>query len=267
MNENDALTYMVTCLRQEPQTRFASYGYELYIPIVLREFLRQHMRGVQDYEVQRYFDQNAPALSSAFYAAAWNLCRRGILRPGIRAYGLQATEDGGSGNGYTVTPFGRQWLSESDRDDFVPTEPERFGQLLARSQQVLGMRYQERGQEAVRCYGAHAYLACCAMCGAAAESILLTIAIAKTSEARVLSAYRVSNGRSRVENMVVGQLNDSLRREFQGFTTLLKYWRDEASHGGASRIGDNEAYTSLAMLLRFAQFASDHWEDLTKRSA
>jgi len=44
--------------------------------------------------------------------------------------------------------------------------------------------------------------------------------------------------------------------------TGIKYWRDEAAHGKASNIGDNEAYTSLALLLRFAGFVNEHWQDL-----
>ena len=43
---------------------------------------------------------------------------------------------------------------------------------------------------------------------------------------------------------------------------LLKYWRDSASHGGSARVGDNEAYTSLVLLLRFAIFVRDRWEEL-----
>jgi hypothetical protein len=43
---------------------------------------------------------------------------------------------------------------------------------------------------------------------------------------------------------------------------LLKDWRDEAAHGKPSGITDNEAYTSLAMLLRFAQFVNDNWNTL-----
>jgi hypothetical protein len=95
----------------------------------------------------------------ACYAAAWDLCRRGILRPGIREYGAQSTDDGASGNGYTVTPFGEQWLAESNRDDFVPTEPERFAHMFAPYQPRFGVSFQERAQEAIRCYGAHASLA------------------------------------------------------------------------------------------------------------
>ncbi|PIU85249.1 MAG: hypothetical protein COS67_08910 [Deltaproteobacteria bacterium CG06_land_8_20_14_3_00_44_19] len=38
--------------------------------------------------------------------------------------------DGGAGNGYSITPFGHIWLKEGGQDDFVPTEPERFGEIL-----------------------------------------------------------------------------------------------------------------------------------------
>jgi hypothetical protein len=103
----------------------------------------------------------------------------GEYSAGVREYGEQATPEGTAGNGYSITPFGQQWLAEADRDTFVPTEPERFGKMLAQHQSRFGAGFQSRGQEAVRCYGAHAYLACCVMAGAAGESILLSTAIAK----------------------------------------------------------------------------------------
>jgi hypothetical protein len=45
---------------------------------------------------------------------------------------------------------------------------------------------------------------------------------------------------------------------------LLNYWRDSAAHGRNSHIGENEAYTALLLLLRFAMFASDRWAELTQ---
>jgi hypothetical protein len=103
------------------------------------------------------------------------------------------------------------------------------------------------------------------MCGAAAEAILLATAIAKADAASVLKQYNASGGRGRVESASLGQVDDDLRREYRGYTTLLKYWRDEASHGAASGIKDNEAYTSLALLLRFAIFVNNRCADLTTK--
>jgi hypothetical protein len=60
-------------------------------------------------------------------------------------------------------------------------------------------------------------------------------------------------------------VNQQLRNEYAGYTTLLKYWRDLAAHGRASGLKDNEAYTSLALLLRFAIFVNERWTELTTK--
>jgi hypothetical protein len=252
------------CLSRPASARagsFPSYGYDVYLPSLLRPYLASKgfpYPGGQEEELGR--------IMPMLYAAAWNLCRRGILRPGIREYQAQATADGASGNGYSITPFGRKWLAESDRDDFVPTESERFARLLGRYRERFGVAYQERGQEAIRCYGAHAYLACCAMCGAAAETILIATAIAKIGEPEgVLRSYNANGGRWRVENAIMGQARQELQRSFTVPMTLLKYWRDQAAHGQTSSIDDNEAFTSLALLLRLAALVNDNWVELTAR--
>lgn len=258
MNQEDATNLLVQWMRSPSYGQYSSYGYGIYLPSMIRTYLQS--QGIQHHEQEKLLREMIPH----FYAAAWDLCRRGILRPGVRSYMAQATDDGNAGNGYSITPFGVKWLSESDRDDYVPTEPGRFAQMLEVYRDRFGPGFYERAQEAVRCYGAHAYLACCAMCGGASESIILSLAIAKKSEKEVLKAYASSNGRSRVENMTIGQANNYLRREYQGYSSLLKYWRDESAHGKISGINDNEAYTSIAILLRFAMFANDNWDELIK---
>jgi hypothetical protein len=44
---------------------------------------------------------------------------------------------------------------------------------------------------------------------------------------------------------------------------LLNYWRTDGAHGKPSKIGENEAYTSLTLLLRFVVFVTDNWDELT----
>jgi len=268
MHEEDALKHLISALRKSgaPRATDASnYGYDVYLPNVIREFVIAE-RG----QAGNRINPNDPVeikvreLSPGFLAAAWELCRRGIIRPGIRTFGDQATDAGSAGCGYSITPFGRVWLSEARTDDFVPTEPERFGRLLAPYENRFGPGFHERAQQAIRCYGAHAYLACCAMCGAAAESILLAIAIAKTAdEPLVLKDYRAANGRSKIEALILGKARQQLQTGLRAFTEPLKYWRDESAHGLASTLKDEHAYTALAMLLRFAQFSNDNWNELT----
>lgn len=255
-NEEDAFHFMVQCLRT-PAKSFSNYGYEVYLPSVIREYLQPIAK--EHYAVER----NLAVFSPAFRAAAWNMCRRGLLRPGVRAHGDQVTEDGSGGNGYSLTPAGREWLSRAGHYDYVPVDPGRFSELLNRFSARFGPAFVERSQDAIRSYSATAYLACCAMCGAAAESILLALAIAKTKdEGSVIKDYVAANGRARIEKLLLGQQPESIRREFLGYASLLKYWRDYAAHGRPSGISDGEAYTSLAMLLRLAQFSSERWDDL-----
>jgi hypothetical protein len=79
----------------------------------------------------------------------------------------------------------------------------------------------------------------------------------------VLALYNASGGRRKIENLILGQARDDIRRECLGYLALLKYWRDAASHGRISGLKDNDAFTALALLLRFAIFADQNWSELT----
>jgi hypothetical protein len=258
MKLEDATKLLIELLRNPDQGSFGKYGYEIYLPALLKTyFVKQQEIQLQD------TDQKLYELSPVFYEAGWELCRRGILRPGIKCYGEQATADGGAGNGYSITQFGRTWLQESHLDNFVPTEPERFGEILAKYKSKFGASFHERAQQAIRCYGAHAYLACCVMCGASSESIILSAAIAKEqNETEVLNKYRSANGRYTIENILIGKARKQLQEDYRDNSKLLKYWRNEAAHGMSSNIEDNEAYISLALLLRLSMFINDNWDEL-----
>lgn len=257
MEQEDATSLLIDWLRSPDHGQYAQYGYDVFVP----NLLRRHLEGAEGLSYA-LLEKRIGELMPAFFAAGWELCRRGILRPGINRYRAQATDEGNAGCGYSITPFGRQWLDEADQDDFVPTEPGRFAQMLAEYRTRFGNGYHERGQEAVGCYGAHNYVACCAMCGAASESILLATAIAKSNEDEVLKKYLSAGGRRKVENLVIGKARSHLQNEYIGYMSLLKYWRDSAAHGHYSGISENEAYTSIALLLRFAMFTNDHWDEL-----
>ena len=258
----DALKMLIDFARNPNYQHSVQYGYDIYLPSLLMVYLRETGQGQGHDDYQIVWQKWSPL----FYEAAWELCRRGILRPGIRQAGQQATDDGNGGNGYSITGFGKIWLSEADKDSFVPTEPERFGKLLAKYRNRFGEGYQERGQQAIRCYGAHTYLACCVMCGAAAESILLATVIAKEGdEEKILNQYTQRDGRHKIESLLFGKAKKHLQDKYRPFGDLLKHWRDESGHGKVSNIGEEEAFTALDLLLRSAQIMNDNWDELTKR--
>jgi hypothetical protein len=118
--------------------------------------------------------------------------------------------------------------------------------------------------EGVRCYRTSNYLAACVLSGAAAESILLAIAIEKTGdEAAILAEYKAASGRGRVKKRVTAGLDASRAAQFESALHVLSYWRDDAGHGTVTTISEIEAFTALSLLLRLAQFAHDHWTTLS----
>jgi hypothetical protein len=150
-----------------------------------------------------------------FFAAAWELCRRGVLRPSARTFGQQASAHWHGGDGYSITPYGRRWVKAADEVDLVPMQPGRFAAMLARGADKFGSGFAERADQAVGSYNGHAFLACCVMCGAAAESILLALAIAKKRDERaIFEMYTSANGRSRVERFLLGDQPTPVREEF-----------------------------------------------------
>jgi hypothetical protein len=84
-------------------------------------------------------------------------------------------------------------------------------------------------------------------------------------EAEVLKRYNTNRGRSELQNMLVAQQNKQVQKEIPNFMELLVHWRNSAAHGARTTIGEEDAFFALLLLLRFARFADDRWDDLTRR--
>jgi hypothetical protein len=128
---DDALQFLIAYLRQpRSPSEGGSYGYDFYIPSVCRAFAINVDRvPAQD---QDELERQLVGLSAVFYEAAWELCRRGIILPGVRRHGEQATDDGSGGNGYSLTSLGRPWLADAEHTTFIPVEPSRVAALIGR---------------------------------------------------------------------------------------------------------------------------------------
>lgn len=271
VSEEEALRKLLFFLRSggthsDPMSS-PTFGNDIYLPELLQRILNEQRdehrarspQGMVSYQT------NTQKNSEPYYRAAWSLVNRGILCPAPvfpAPNGHPMTQVAGAG--FNITDYGRRWLTQSADTECFPSEYGRFGQLLSVHSKRLGSGFLSRSQEALACYQARAYLACCAMCGAAAESILLSLAIRRNgNEQDVLNEYRKTKGRSRIEGMVLMKQNSYVVRELPNFTALLNYWRDESAHGGDSVLSEEEAFTSLILLLRFAQFADQRWDQLT----
>ena len=255
ISQTEAHALLVQWMRTKDHGGAGDYGYDLYLPNLINGYLHSPPREVLD----SYRYQNTPALA----AAAWELCRRGFLRPSVRNHGEQGIEDG---YGYSITPLGETWLTESAKDPFIATEPTQLAKMLADHRARFSDGFHERAQEAVKDYRSLTYLSCCAMCGAAAESILLSVAFEKKSREAVLKEYGGAGGRGRIQKAVFAQATDAIRAEAAPGLSLLKYWRDDASHGGPSAVTEAAAFTSILLLVRFAALMEDNWARLTAQN-
>ncbi len=202
-----------------------------------------------------------------FYDGAWELSRRGILRGGP-AFPRGRYMGHAEGDGYSLTAHGREWIAHYDQPGPFPVDPGRFAAIITPYAARFGQGFLQRANEAAGCYRALNYLACCAMCGAACESILLALAIQRTGdEAAVLKEYRSAGGRKKILNMLSGQQTERIRGAIVTASNLLSFWRDETAHGTATAVGEFEAHDAMSRLLRFAQFADAEWDAITAPSS
>ena len=249
----DAVAFLVDRLRNGGA---CEYGYDLYVNNMVR-------RECDDLPNGSAKGQAQDLLSQKLADAAWELCVRGIVRPGVRQMSGQVVEAGG----YSITEFGKRWLKEPPTDSLIVADSNRMTRILERTKPLLGRfadAFYSRGVEAYRCYQAHAFLATCVMAGAAAESILLAVTVAREGdEEKVLKTYGSSQGRSRVEQMLLGQATKPIKHQMAGFLGLLKEWRDDAGHGAPTTVSADEAATALDLLTRFAVYVEKHWSTLT----
>jgi hypothetical protein len=196
-----------------------------------------------------------------FYDAAWELCRTGVLRPGEFApRGMSHPKM--FGDLYTITAFGRVWLQEAKDRPYV--DPSRLAQLLCTFSNRFGEGYEQRATESVKTYRTNNWLAACVLAGAAAESILIAVAVAKSGdEKKILATYNGPAGRKRTTQLVLQGTSASVQVQLGNALQILHYWRDDAAHGMATTISEIQAHASLMQLLGLAQFADKHWDTLT----
>jgi hypothetical protein len=254
MDLDEAIAILLDLLRNN---RAGGYGYDLYARTGAQ------LAAQQRYPHEHFIEGRVRELSPIFYEAAWELCRRGIVRPGVRRAGEQAVEEGG----YSLTAAGRAALENLDAATILIAQPGSLAATFNGYRGRFGDGFHQRAMEAIRCRNAEAWLACCAMVGAAAESVLLAIAISKEGdEEQVLRAYRGVRGRQAVLNIIVGQADAQRRNTLTTFASIVSLWRDDAAHGQASPIDTSNADEALRQLLHMCQWVAREWDNLTARA-
>lgn len=213
---------------------------------------------------RRYYEENGgtsytrPVFTlhlGVFLDATWELCRLGIVRPGRR---LSADE--ARGLRFTLTESGRQQLLDASAQGLVTVAGAAIVKELEQHTARFGEAFIERVKDAVTSHSAGAHLACCAMCGAAAETILLSLAIALGGdEDEVLKEYLSRSGRAALMKRIKARLSHSDSLQLETYAKPLDYWRDAASHGLPARVLSGTAFQNLQLVRHLAHFVAGRW--------
>ena len=262
--EEQALDFLIEHLRRSPDG-LKRDDHDVHIAVISEYYVRERARpaNVSPHEMppQSSLQNLIESVSAPFLSAAWYLSRIGVFRPGRQRLKFNSgVRD--EAVGYCFTEYGRKWIAEAPPK--LAAHPGKAIDQLHTVGAQFGDAYKLRSQDAVLAYNGHAYFACCAMVGAAAEAILLAATGHKLGEEQATRIYTGSRGRSRLQTKLLGQQPDRIRTEFERHTELISYWRDQAAHGHQTGIKDGEAFAALSGLLKFAHFAADNWGDLTK---
>jgi hypothetical protein len=260
MTDDDALSRLVAWLRPRAVKRASEKDSSKPLHFALKGFIdevaQQHWKLMHPQETSFQIDANTN--SEPLHNAAWELVRRGALVPAM--WRESAGDYRFTGEQFRVTSRGAVWLVMAS-DAPLPSEGGRFRDYLASHSTRMRPSFLLRASEAVLCYQTGAYLASCAMTGAAAESVLLSLAIAKDGdEVRVLAQYQQSRGLRKIRDLLTQQRDSDIHGHVDNLAELLKYWRDEAAHAGDARIDEEAAFMALVLLLRLVRFADQRWE-------
>lgn len=257
---DEAFDFTVDYLRAGKKSRLPSglgfqegRPYDLYVYDVAYAYLTENTPeppenpGGMTYVNHEYGENLAPLIE-----VAWALVSSGVVVPGNTRLEQRTQPDV---YGFSLTDFGREWLASKE----LAMNPRRygeFGKLLAEFDVVYGEFYAVRSQEALSCFRHGNFVACCAMAGACAETILFTAYARQLGdEDKALREMMSAGGRGRAETAVLGRLKEGQKMELQSSLALIKYWRDHAAHGLTGRTNQNEAFVALVTLLNLAQAA------------
>ena len=108
---DEALNFILRKLKSEGPAKFDRDGFDFWVSDYAARYLEE-VEGVRPrppIEDQRTYDASVP-----FFDAAWELARRGVLRPSVRNSFMQWAARYSTGGGYTLTEIGAEWLASLD---------------------------------------------------------------------------------------------------------------------------------------------------------
>jgi hypothetical protein len=105
---DEALAYILRSLRERGLAAHGLHGYHLTVVDLAARYVEEVLG---ERHPDRIENASSYAVSTAFYDAAWELARRGILRPSVHSSFMQFDAFQATGGGYSLTAIGKEWLA------------------------------------------------------------------------------------------------------------------------------------------------------------
>ncbi len=179
---DEAQEFIINHVREwkQGETILAKANYDIHLNTTVDVYINNHQT-----TISYPFNNQTPSkyiFRPVFADALWDLCRKGILRLGTNSNPNFSCSTTIEDPGFSMTEFGKEWLSKRKNDALLPADPNKFTMLFSNFQSSYGASYFRRAKEAVSSLQLGNFLACCVMSGAAAESILLSAAFASNKK-------------------------------------------------------------------------------------
>lgn len=108
LKTDDALNYILKSLRQPGPASHGQHGYHATVVSLAERYVSDVLGKHHSDSVE---NEDTYAVSIALYDAAWELARRGIVRPSVHNSFMQFAAFNAAGGGFTLTEIGAEWLA------------------------------------------------------------------------------------------------------------------------------------------------------------
>lgn len=106
---DDALNYILQSLRRPGPATHGQHGYHATVTSLATRYVREVLVKHHPDPVE---NEDTYAVSIALYDAAWELARRGVVRPSVHTSFMQWDAFHAAGGGFTLTAIGAEWLAQ-----------------------------------------------------------------------------------------------------------------------------------------------------------
>ncbi len=103
-----ALAYILRKLREQGPATHGQHGYHFTVVDLASRYVAEVLGKRHPDPIE---NADAYAASTPLYDAAWELARRGIVRPSVHNSFMQFDAYQSTGGGYTLTVIGAEWLA------------------------------------------------------------------------------------------------------------------------------------------------------------